>query len=159
MASPLPALAAELDIKTLETEIVITLGDRVYRVRGLDKNTSVDQLKIQLLVRKADTFHMDKLDLYSSKQRQVFINQACVELGVKDEVIKKDLGRVLLALEEQQAQQQQEDKESNTVEIDSEERKAAFELLQSPDLLTKVLTDFANAGVVGEETNKLAGYN
>jgi len=141
-----------------ETEILITLGDRVYRVRGLDKNTSVDQLKIQLLVRKDDVFHMDRLDLYSSKQRQVFINQSCVELGVKDDVIKKDLGKVLLALEEQQAQQQDDSDENNTVEIDNEERKAALELLHDENLLDRVLNDFARAGVVGEETNKLAGY-
>ena len=156
IASPLPSLAADLGIQQTDTEIVITLGDRIYRVRGLDK-TPVDQLKIQLLVRKDDVFHMDKLDLYSSKQRQVFINQACVELGVKNEVIKKDLGKVLLALEEQQAQQQEDSNEKSTVTIDSESRKAAMELLHDPLLLDRVLSDL-NAGVVGEETNKLAGY-
>jgi len=157
-ASPLPSLAASVDVQVTETEILITLGDRVYRVRGLDKNTGVDQLKIQLLVRKDDVFHMDKLDLYSSKQRQVFINQSCVELGVKDDVIKKDLGKVLLALEGQQAQQQNDSDENNTVEIDNEERQAALELLHDENLLDRVLNDFARAGVVGEETNKLAGY-
>ena len=157
-ASPLPALAADVEIETTETEILITLGDRVYRVRGLDKNTSVDQLKIQLLVRKNDVFHMDKLDLYSSKQRQVFINQACIELGVKDEIIKKDLGKVLLALEEQQAQQQEDNNDNMTIDIDNEERQAAMDLLLEPNLLDRVLKDFTCAGVVGEETNKLAGY-
>ena len=158
VASPLPPLAASVDVKKTETEIVMTLGERVYRVRGFDSNTSVDQLKIQLQVRKEDVFHIDKLDLYSSKQRQVFINQACVELGVKDDVIKKDLGKVLLTLEEQQAQQQDDSDENNTVEIDGEERKAAMELLHDKNLLDCVLNDFARAGVVGEETNKLAGY-
>lgn len=158
-ASPLPPLAAkDVEIETTETEILITLGDRVYRVRGLDKNTSIDQLKIQLLVRKGETFHMDKLDLYSSKQRQVFINQACVELGLKDDIIKKDLGKVLLALEEQQQKEQDNSNDNHQIEIDNEERKSALELLQSPDLLNKVLMDFSRAGVVGEETNKLAGY-
>jgi len=109
-------------------------------------------------VRKDDVFHMDKLDLYSSKQRQVFINQACVELGVKDDVIKKDLGKVLLALEEQQAQQQEENTDKVEVEINSVERQAAMELLHDKTLLDRVLNDFNCAGVVGEETNKLAGY-
>lgn len=157
-ASPLPPLAADLEVEKNDIEILITLGDRVYRVRGLDKNTGVDQLKIQLLVRKDDVFHMDKLDLYSSKQRQVFINQACVELGVKDEIIKKDLGKVLLALEEQQQKEQADNNKNNTIEIDSEARQAALELLHDKHLLDRVLNDFANAGVVGEETNKLAGY-
>ena len=120
-ASPLPPLAvSDVDVQTTECEVLITIGERVYRVRGFDKNTRVDQLKIQLQVRKDDVFHIDKLDLYSSKQRQVFINQACVELGVKDDVIKKDLGKVLLTLEEQQALQQDDGDGNNTVEIDSE---------------------------------------
>jgi DNA primase len=157
-ASPLPLLAASVDVQTTDTEIFITLGDRVYRVRGLANNNHLDQLKINLMVKREEAFHLDKLDLYSSKQRQVFINQACVELGVKDEVIKKDLGKVLLALEEQQAQQQEDRNEKSTVEIDSESRKAAMELLHDPLLLDRVLSDFKCAGVVGEETNKLAGY-
>jgi DNA primase len=157
-ASPLPPLAASVDVEKNDTEILITLGDRIYRVRGLDKNTGVDQLKINLMVKRDEQFHLDKLDLYSSKQRQVFINQSCVELGVKDEVIKKDLGKVLLALEEQQAQQQEDSNEKATVEIDSESRKAAMELLHDPLLLDRVLLDFNCAGVVGEETNKLVGY-
>ena len=158
VASPLPPLAASVDVQKTDTETLITLGDRVYRVRGLENNNHLDQLKINLMVKREETFHLDKLDLYSSKQRQVFINQACVELGVKDQVIKKDLGKVLLALEEQQAQQQEDSNEKATVEIDSESRKAAMELLHDPLLLDRVLLDFNCAGVVGEETNKLAGY-
>ena len=158
VASPLPPLAASVDVQTTDTETLITLGDRVYRVRGLEHNNHLDQLKINLMVKRDEQFHLDKLDLYSSKQRQVFINQACVELGVKDEVIKKDLGKILLALEEQQAQQQEDSNDKNTVEIDSESRKAAMELLHDPLLLDRVLSDFNCAGVVGEETNKLAGY-
>ena len=101
---------------------------------------------------------MDKLDLYSSKQRQVFINQASVELGVKDEVLKKDLGKVLLTLEEQQSQQHTDDDDQQSTALEPEDRKAALELLHDPDLFTRVLSDFTNAGVVGEETNKLTGY-
>ncbi len=157
-ASPLPSLVASVDVQKNDNEIVITLGDRVYRVRGLANNNHHDQLKINLMVKREEQFHLDKLDLYSSKQRQVFINQAYVELGVNDEVIKKDLGKVLLALEEQQAQQQEDSDDKNTVEIDSVERQAAMELLHDKNLLDRVLTDFTCAGVVGEETNKLAGY-
>jgi post-segregation antitoxin (ccd killing protein) len=101
---------------------------------------------------------MDKLDLYSSKQRQVFINQASVELGLKDEIIKKDLGKVLLTLEEQQAKQQDDHADKQPAELEPEDRKIAFELLHDADLLNRILSDFNQAGVVGEETNKLAGY-
>jgi len=175
-ATPVPSLPSSgVEVNATENELFITLGDRTYRVRGLDKNSDYDQLKIQLMVMSRDgqyadapggsasvneveKFHMDKLDLYSSKQRQVFINQASVELGLKDEIIKKDLGKVLLTLEEQQAKQQTEDTEKKPTELEPEDRKAAFELLHDPDLLNRILSDFNHAGVVGEETNKLAGY-
>jgi len=158
-ATPVPALPASgVAVQQGDNELFITLGDRLYRVRGLDKNSSADQMKIQLLVKRDETFHMDKLDLYSSKQRQVFINQASVELGLKDEIIKKDLGKVLLTLEEQQAKQQDDGTDKQPAELEPEDRKAAFELLHDADLLNRILNDFNQAGVVGEETNKLAGY-
>jgi DNA primase len=75
-ATPLPPPAALVDVKTTKTETLITLGDRTYRVRGFDKNSGSDQLKINLMVKRDEAMHLDKLDLYSSKQRQVFINQA-----------------------------------------------------------------------------------
>lgn len=158
-ATPVPKLPSSgISVQHGDNELFITLSDRLYRIRGLDKNTGYDQLKIQLLVKRDELFHMDKLDLYSSKQRQVFINQASVELGVKDEVLKKDLGKVLLTLEEQQSQQHTDDDDQQSTALEPEDRKAALELLHDPDLFTRVLSDFANAGVVGEETNKLTGY-
>lgn len=158
-ATPVPVLPSSgVAVQQGDNELFIALGDRLYRVRGLDKNSSADQLKIQLLVKRDGQFHMDKLDLYSSKQRQVFINQASVELGLKDEIIKKDLGKVLLTLEEQQAKQQDDNADKKPTELEPEDRKAAFELLNDGDLLNRILRDFNQAGVVGEETNKLAGY-
>src|SRR3990167_3768305 len=106
-ATPMPALPAPgAALEARDDGLYTQFGDRLYRVRGLDKNASADQLKIQLLAQNAEHYHMDKLDLYSSKQRQVFINQASVELGVSGEVIKKDLGKLLLALEQEQLRQQ-----------------------------------------------------
>ena len=158
-ATPVPALPSSgVTVQHGDNELFMTLGDRLYRVRGLDKNSSADQMKIQLLVKRDETFHMDKLDLYSSKQRQVFINQASVELGLKDDILKKDLGKVLLTLEEQQSQQQADNTDQQPVTLEPEARQSALELLHDPDLLNRILHDFNQAGVVGEETNKLAGY-
>ena len=159
-ATPLPALpSSDVTVQHGQEglrELFITLGDRVYRVRGLDQNRSADQLKIQLLVQRNEVFHIDKLDLTSSKQRQVFSNQASVELGVKEDIVKKDLGQVLLALEQQQSQQQAEP--TGPPPLAPQARQAALDLLHDPELLSRILADFTQAGVVGEETNKLAGY-
>ena len=106
-----------------------------------------------------DVFFIDKLDLYSSKQRQIFINQACVELGVSDDIIKKDLGKLLLALEQQQLKKDDHKNVLSPVQsLTSEEREAALALLRDKNLPERILADFNIAGVVGEETNKLVGY-
>ena len=50
-------------------EIVITLGDRRYRVRGLAKNLSYASCKVNLMASRGDGFHVDTLDLYAARQR------------------------------------------------------------------------------------------
>jgi hypothetical protein len=47
-----------------------------------------------------DSFHVDTFDLYSARHRSAFVKLAAVELPVEEGVTKKDLGKVLLKLEE-----------------------------------------------------------
>lgn len=163
-ASPVPSLpAAQLALEARDDGLYAQLGEgvqaRVYRVRGLEQNTGVEQLKIQLYVERGEGFFIDKLDLYSSKQRQIFINQACVELGLSDEIIKRDLGKLLLALEQQQLKKNTDKNQSSQNQsITNEDRDAALALLRDENLPQRILNDFSLAGVVGEETNKLVGY-
>jgi len=158
---PTPRISApEVPIEIGAEEIAITLGDRRYRVRGLAKNLSYDLIKINLLVSRGDGFHVDTLDLYAARQRIAFSKQAAIELGMKEEIIRHDLGHVLRKLEEIQQEQIRKALEPKCEEIAiaGEEHTAAMELLQAPDLLDRILQDFARCGVVGEEINKLTGY-
>jgi DNA primase len=157
---PPPSPAIDVPAEVRGEEIVITLGDRRYRVRGLNKNLSYDLLKVNVLASRGDGFHVDTLDLYSARQRAVFVKQAAIETGVKEEVIRHDLGRVLLKLEEMQDEQirQALEPKREEVVIGEEDRAAALELLRAPDLPARILSDFVRCGVVGEETNKLIGY-
>jgi hypothetical protein len=88
------------------------------------------------------------------------MKQAAEELGIKEEVIRRDLGRLLLKLEELQDEQikQAFAPKEDAVTISDEDRAAAMELLCDPRLLERIVEDFARCGVVGEETNKLVGY-
>ena len=162
-----PNVGAALEIPTeiKGEEIAITQGDRRYRIRGLAKNLSHELLKVNLLVSPSSLqgesgFHVDTLDLYSARQRALFAKQAAEELGVKEEVIRRDLGRVLLKLEELQDEQIQKALEPQEAEVTltEEEKEAALELLRDPRLLDRILADFERCGVVGEETNKLVAY-
>jgi len=161
VASPVPpVLAADVPVKIRDHEVIIELGDRRWRVRGLARNLSYEQLKINLLVAAGEHFHVDSLDLYSSRQRSSFLKQATTELQVKREVLAKDLGRVLVKLEEiQEARIKKElEPEDTTVKLSEEERAEALELLKDPKLLDRVSEDLTACGLVGEHTNKLVGY-
>ncbi|ODS24324.1 hypothetical protein AB835_03920 [Candidatus Endobugula sertula] len=160
VATPLPEAPKTIDAVVNDQEIIIEQGDRKYRVRGLQKNMSYEQLKVNLLVSRGEHVHIDTFDLYSSRPRQTFINQASSELGVQDDVIKKDLGKVLLKLEELQEKQIKNTlaPEKEAPSLSDNEQQQAIELLKDKDLLNRILDDFKTAGLVGEETNKLVGY-
>jgi hypothetical protein len=160
-ASPVPALAAsDIEAQVREEEIVMSLGDRRYRIRGLAKNLAFDVLmKVNVLVDRGEVFHVDTFDLYSVRARGGFITQAARELNVTEDVIRHDLGRVLRKLEE--LQERQIEKTLQPAEkpaMPAEEQAEALALLKDPQLLDRLLTDFTRCGVVGEETNKLIGY-
>lgn len=160
-ASPLPAPpppAPPAEVR--EQEVVISLGDRRYRVRGLGKNLAYDVMKVNLLAGRGEAFHVDHLDLYSARQRAVFQKAAAGELGVDEQVIKTDLGKVLLKLEELQDEQIQAalEPKSEAVVLSDAETAEALALLKDRRLLARILEDFERCGVVGEETNKLMGY-
>lgn len=157
--TPAPAPEAFPVTRTAEA-VSIQLGERVYRVRGLEKNTSFEVLKVNLRVSQHAAFHVDNLDLYQARNRQAFISQAAEELSCNPETIRRDMGRVLLKLEELQEAtiHQAMEPEEKTPEMTAGARAAALDLLRDPKLLDRILADFERCGVVGEETNKLFGY-
>lgn len=169
--TPLPAAVipdaprAEVAAEVSDQEVVIALGDRRYRIRGLAKNPNLDALKVNLLVSRpafdgpGESLHVDSFDLYQQRPRQAFAKQAATELGVKEEVVKTDLGKILLKLETLQAERlAAEAEQAKTVTLRDEEREAALALLKAPDLLSRIERDLTRCGVVGEATNKLVGY-
>jgi len=148
-------------LNTSSDDILFTLGDRAWRIRGLAKNLSYEALRVQIRVTRNEAFHLDTRDLLSAKQREAFLREAAAELHQPEDLLKRDLGRILLKLEELQEENIRralEPKAAAVPGMTAEEHAAALELLRSPDLLGKILTDFDSCGVVGEDTNKLVGY-
>jgi DNA primase catalytic core len=161
IASPLPpAPAIDTPTELNDAELVLTYGERRYRVRGWKRPLNPEALKVNLLVSKDERFHVDSFDLYQAKARAAFVKQAGIELGEAEDVLKHDLGRVLLKLEELQSAHLQAalKTEDKGVTLTDAEQAAALDLLKSPELLARILADFDACGVVGEETNKLVGY-
>jgi len=150
-------------------------------VRGLEKNLSYEVLKVNLLAsapavessggdeslegdarsQAAQAVHVDALDLYQARARAAFVKAAAVELGISEEIIKGDIGRLLLVLETEQeklicAAQQPQVPVLRKVEGEAHTR--AMELLTSPDLVKRIAADFSRGGIVGGSTNALVGY-
>lgn len=169
-------LASEPPIEHIgDDEILLHFGERRYRIRGLAKNLSHETLKINVLVSRqvagdpADptsgqapnqVYYVDAFDLYAARARSAYIVQAARELAVREEVIKHDLGRVLLKLEALQAQRMVaalQVEPAAPVMSDAEQAQAQA-WLRAPDLLTRILADFDAVGLVGEASNKLMGY-
>ena len=142
-------------------DILIRFGEREYRVRGLNKNLSYDLMRVNIRASVDVRYHIDTLDLYNAKSRAAYVNAAEEETGVKSDVIKRDLGRVLMKLEEFQEEQIRkalESEKTQAVVLSESEKNTALDFLSSPGLLDKILVDFERCGVVGEETNILVGY-
>ncbi|MFT5529150.1 MAG: DNA primase [Alteromonadaceae bacterium] len=174
--SPVPeAPNLTIDATVNEQEITISLGERSYRIRGLERNTGLEQLKINLLVKQHSNhdvprtgnnseynegFHVDTLDLYSSKARFSFIKQASLELNINAQLIKTELGKVLLKLEDIQTQQLVEtlSTEPKAYVMNEDDKVQALALLKSSSLLSRIVEDFEHCGVVGERVNTLTGY-
>jgi len=159
LAAAEPKVSNDVDAQINEREIKMAFGDRHYRVRGLSKNQTYDQLKVNVMVNQEEAIHVDTLELYNAKQRQTFIKIASSELSVEYDVIKKDLGKVLLKLEALQDEQiESKAEKSEKVEINEQEKADALALLKDKNLTAQILNDFTQCGIVGEQTNCLMGY-
>jgi len=141
----------------------LMLGDRLYRITGLEKNNSAESIKITLrLTEPGGLFHLDALDLCRDTERRRFIERAAEETCLTKDLIKRDLGKLLLSLEMLQDQRlvaaAAEATRHSAVVLAPAARAAALELLRAPDLLERIAGAFDTAGIVGEATNKLAAY-
>ena len=158
---------SELPTPNSNGDIFITLGERQYRVRGLDKNTSHDILKVNIRAlmlkngQPAGTFYVDTLDLFNARHRKSFMHSVADELKLEADIIKRDIGKLLLKLEAMQEDALlkllEEEKEPVKV-LTAEEEAQAMEFLQDPNLIQRIISDVRKCGLVGEDTNALVAY-
>ncbi len=155
-ASPMPPMAQTVTpCEIFPHEIIFSMNPVRYRVRGFDAKAG-GSLRINLLASCEDAFFVDTVDLYNARQRATFMARAASELRLQEDALKADLGRILLQLE--LLQTASTTKAPGLEPMTVEAQREALALLQSPDLMTRILADFAACGLIGEETNKLVGY-
>ncbi len=162
---------APLDLAVLKRsgeEILLAIADpatppdsgRTYRVRGLARNTGYETLKVSLRVACGNGWHLDTVDLAQARQRASFVAAAAEETGLRPELLKRDVGRVLLKLEEIHEEEllAQVAPKDDAAPMTEAEREAALDLLKAPDLWDRIAEHAAVCGIAGEKTNVLTGY-
>jgi len=137
----------------------MTFGERLYRVGGLEKNNSLEVLRITLRIAHQGLMHVDSLDLYRDGERRKFIDRASEETLLEKDLLKRDLGKLLLALEQtQEARLNTTGDDEEAVELSPDEEREALALLKSPNLLDRLTEAYDEAGIAGEKNNLLAAY-
>lgn len=113
-----------------------------------------------MLVRDAtnDRFFVDVVDLYAARARDAFITAATIEVGSSEDVLRRELGRVLVACEDRVAELAGGHDVSAAPVLSAAEEEAALGLLRDPELIQRISADVAALGLVGESDNALLAY-
>lgn len=158
VASTIPAPDYELHLAP--DHVLVRRGDRDYKIRGLDKNMSSLTLRVNIQAARRDMLHLDSIDLMRSAARAAFIKATALELHCQEETIKKDLGLVLLHLDDLRNRQIEAAKATRAPlpQIPPDEARDALDLLRDPNLIGRIVRDLEHCGMVGEAFNKLAAY-
>ena len=140
--------------------VLVRRGDRDYKIRGLDKNMSSLTLRVNIQAARRDMLHLDSIDLMRSAARAAFIKATALELHCQEETIKKDLGLVLLHLDDLRNRQIEAAKATRAPlpQMPPDEARDALDLLRDPNLIGRIVRDLEHCGMVGEAFNKLAAY-
>jgi hypothetical protein len=137
----------------------LSLDGREYRIGGLEKTLGTDGLKIALRLRIGERFHLDCLDLARDGDRRRFIERAAEETALHADLLKRDLGRLLLAVERAQGELARPKETASPVRVlSAAERVEALAWLQAPDLIGRLRAAIRHAGIIGEENNALVAY-
>jgi DNA primase len=163
---------SEPEAQADERQVNLAFGERGYRVRGLPKQLT-EALKVNVLVTLTGAsaepdsaapdgaeLHVDTLDLYQAKQRQVFAKCAAAELRVDENIVQRDLGRLLLKLEQiiEERAKAAESPVVAPVAMTAGETQEALAFLRDENLTERIMADVERVGLVGEPSNALVGY-
>jgi DNA primase catalytic core len=141
----------------IEEGLLYDFGDRRYRVLGLQL-AGLDKLKVNLKVQNGSAFHIDSLDLYMHRFRELFIRTAAERVSADEGEISAEVNKLIELLEKKRTELLQGSGPAEKKTMSDHEKREALEFLRSPDLLDQIQRDFDRCGFIGEETSRLFGY-
>jgi hypothetical protein len=112
-----------------------------------------------LRLKVGERFHLDALDLARDVERRRFIERAAEETGLTPDLLKRDLSRLLLAVEQAQGElARPAEAITPVVTLTQAERTEALAWLTAPNLIGRLRAALHAAGIIGEENNALVAY-
>lgn len=129
-----------------------------YRVWFNSQDVFITNLRVMMRVEYDTHKHFDSFDLYSSKQRKHFSNDAAYAFNIEPRRIEKDLLDILDYLEKDRDSRLREGGVSSNASMTCEEREAGLKFLASPDVFDQIIADMETMGYVGEDNNKQLLY-
>ncbi|MCP3874170.1 MAG: toprim domain-containing protein, partial [Desulfobacteraceae bacterium] len=142
--------------KETDHGFIVGYGDRQYQVKGIQRGDTQLKatIKASIDVQGNALFELTTIDLYSSRSRTWFAKLCADLFKASVELIREDIGKLLILVETFRPKQQKIDGPKAT----KEEVKYAMTFLKNPDLMKEILEDLATMGVIGEEINKTVCY-
>jgi DNA primase catalytic core len=168
-ASDFAALIAEpkaAEVKSSPTEEKLTLTEhgfilshpnRRYEVVAVEKSSPTRlRATVKALGLEPGRFHVETIELYSSKSRRLFAAEAGRLFRLPAEVTEADLDKVLLAAE-QYVTASAEARPVAAI-VSEPDKELAVKFGKSADLVGEIQRDLGKLGLIGEETNRLLLY-
>jgi len=127
-----------------------------YYVKGFRGEQS-DSLKVTLQTRIGEKFYSSKLDLYEHKQVESYGKSAGERLGVDGELIEGDIYKLSRLLEDYTGEYREntERREPRKVEVPAGMISRCMNFLRQEKLIERINGLIGQAGIVGEETNRI----
>jgi DNA primase catalytic core len=129
-----------------------------YRLLGV-RSAFVSSLRVNMRAESAGGgSFLDNVDLYSARSRALFCSAASAALSLEAPRVEKDLLFIVDYLEAERDRELLQHASVQQHALSDEERRAGMELLESPELFTRITEDLTALGYVGEELNKQLLY-
>jgi DNA primase len=152
-SSPLPLTGR---ILRQDGQLLLRADDLTYHVRAYP--ALLGRLRATVKVERAGRFHVDTIDLYSSRSRTEFSRRVAKLLAYEASFVEEHLLALLAESEKTQDQDAADASASPRPSMSETERAEALAFLKRPDLLDQVARDVDALGFVGEDINKRLLY-
>jgi DNA primase len=137
--------------------LVFPREKRKYILQGPPSPNSSRLFVSLRLVHNGKNF-VDRLDLYSARARQSFVNRAAVLMEMEPRPIEEDLIFLIEQLEKLRDKQKTKEPKVIPLQMTAQEKEEALAFLKDPHLFDTIAADMEALGYAGEDANKRLAY-